>query len=69
MLAIVLSVLLIVLSFSGCADTSDENGGNDEMKTIAVIAKGESHAFWQNVKRGAEDAAKKYGGYKLRIPN
>lgn len=64
-LAIVLSALLIVLSFSGCADTSDENGGNDEMKTIAVIAKGESHAFWQNVKRGAEDAAKKHGGYKI----
>ena len=33
-LAIVLSALLIVLSFSGCADTSDENGGNDEIKTI-----------------------------------
>ncbi|MEF9852815.1 MAG: substrate-binding domain-containing protein [Hydrogenoanaerobacterium sp.] len=30
-------------------------------KTIAVVAKGESHAFWQSVKTGAEDAGKKYG--------
>lgn len=63
--AIFLSLLLVVLSLTGCADTSAENGGNDEMKTIAVIAKGESHAFWQSVKQGAEDAAKKYGGYKI----
>lgn len=65
MFAFVLSILLVVLSFGGCADTSGENGGNDEMKTIAVVAKGESHAFWQSVKRGAEDAAKKYGRYKI----
>lgn len=65
MIAVLLSFLLVVLSFGGCADTSSENGGNDEMKTIAVIAKGESHAFWQSVKQGAEDAAKKYGGYKI----
>ena len=30
-------------------------------KTIAVVAKGESHAFWQSVKKGATDAAEKYG--------
>lgn len=30
-------------------------------KTIAVVAKGESHAFWQSVKTGATDAGKKYG--------
>ena len=29
--------------------------------TIAVIAKGETHAFWQAVKAGAEDAGRKYG--------
>ena len=29
--------------------------------TIAVIAKGETHAFWQAVKAGAEAAGKKYG--------
>ena len=33
-------------------------------KTIAVVAKGESHAFWQAVKAGAE-AAGKEKGYKI----
>ena len=35
--------------------------GNDGKKTIAVVAKGESHAFWQAVKSGAEAAGEKYG--------
>lgn len=30
-------------------------------KTLAVVAKGESHAFWQSVKSGAMDAGAKYG--------
>ena len=45
-------------SLAGCAGNGD--GGADK-KTIAVVAKGESHAFWQSVKAGAEDAGKKYG--------
>ena len=40
----------------------DDNEGNE--KTIAVIAKGETHAFWQSVKAGAEAAGEKYG-YKI----
>lgn len=52
-LGLVLAVMLVVCTFAGC-------GGKDE-KTIAVIAKGESHAFWQSVKAGAEDAAKEAG--------
>ena len=36
----------------------------DDTKTVAVIAKGESHAFWQSVRKGAEDAGAKYG-YKV----
>ena len=40
------------------ADTTTEGG------TIAVIAKGETHAFWQAVKAGAEDAGKA-AGYKV----
>ncbi len=50
-----LSVGLMLL-FAGCSPQSI--GQN---KVIAVVAKGESHAFWQSVKRGGEDAAKKYG--------
>lgn len=43
-----------VAGLSGCGKT-------EKAKTIAVVAKGESHAFWQSVKAGAEDAGKKYG--------
>ena len=34
---------------------------DDGKKTIAVIAKGETHAFWQAVRAGAVDAGAKYG--------
>ncbi len=54
LLAIVLALLMLVTVFAGCGAKTDE-------KTIAVIAKGESHAFWQSVKAGAEAAAEKYG--------
>ena len=40
----------MVLSFTGC------NEGDS--KTIAVEAKGKTHAFWQSEKKGAEDAGK-----------
>ncbi len=58
-------------NISGNGDTGILDPGTDggstvtnTNKTIAVIAKGESHAFWQSVKAGAEDAGKKYG-YKI----
>ncbi len=47
----------MALGLSGCNNDSGE-------KTIAVVAKGESHAFWQSVKSGAE-AAGKEKGYKI----
>lgn len=50
-------ILSVTAAFIGCDTESDE-------KTIAVIAKGESHAFWQSVKAGAEAAGAKYG-YKI----
>ena len=53
LLAIFLSAMMLFTLLAGC-------GGSDS-KTIAVIAKGESHAFWQSVKAGAEAAAEKYG--------
>jgi ribose transport system substrate-binding protein len=56
-LALVLVALLAVATLAGCGGTSDE-------KPIAVVAKGESHAFWQSVKAGAEAAGEKYG-YKI----
>lgn len=50
-------VLVMVLGMVACGAKSDK-------KTIAVIAKGESHAFWQAVKAGAEKAAAEKG-YKI----
>lgn len=57
-LALVTALLLIVCAFAGCGNQSDAK------KTIAVIAKGESHAFWQSVKAGAQAAAEK-AGYQI----
>ena len=68
--AVVTALSIAMVCLSGCggktntdAELTNQNTGNtnNTEKTIAVIAKGESHAFWQSVKRGAEDAAKKYG--------
>ena len=56
-------VLVMMLSLVACAPKPNTDDPKAE-KTIAVIAKGESHAFWQAVKAGAEKAAKEKG-YKL----
>ena len=63
-LAVVLTATMAITSLAACG--SKETSGDDKKvdKTIAVVAKGESHAFWQSVKSGAEDAAAKYG-YKV----
>ncbi len=60
MISLLLTILLILCLFSAC---TGKNGGNGTQgkQTIAVVAKGESHAFWQSVKAGAEKAGEKYG--------
>lgn len=58
-LALVLAIMMCACTFISCGDKNDEDD-----KTIAVIAKGETHAFWQAVKAGAEAAGEKYG-YKI----
>ncbi len=55
-LSLVLALVMIVAVLASCGVTNE--------KTIAVVAKGESHAFWQSVKAGAEAAGAKYG-YKI----
>ncbi len=55
-LAIMMVAVMLLAAFTGCSTTND-----GDKKTIAVIAKGESHAFWQSVKAGAEAAGEKYG--------
>ena len=54
LIALVL-VAILALSLVACAQPAEKS------KTIAVVAKGESHAFWQAVKAGAEAAAKEAG--------
>ena len=54
----ILLVLVMAASLVACANT----GSNE--KTIAVIAKGETHAFWQAVKAGAVKAGEE-AGYKV----
>ena len=55
-LALSLALILSLAALVSC-------GGTEE-KTIAVVAKGETHAFWQAVMAGAEAAGEKYG-YKV----
>ena len=51
-LSILLATMLAALPLAGCGTQSNDNkGGSTTDKTIAVVAKGESHAFWQSVKK------------------
>ncbi len=59
--AFILAVLMCAAAFVACAPSE---GDGETKGTIAVIAKGETHAFWQAVKAGAEQAGKDYG-YKV----
>ena len=59
----ILSVILSLAAVLSLAVSMTSCGGGNE-KVIAVVAKGESHAFWQAVKTGAEAAGEKYG-YKI----
>mgnify|MGYP003542498257 CR=1 FL=1 len=57
-----LLVLIMVVGLVACAEKPAAN--TDSKGTIAVIAKGETHAFWQAVKAGAV-AAGKAAGYNV----
>ncbi len=57
LIALLTVFVLATAMLVGCGggETTETKG------TIAVVAKGESHAFWQSVKAGAEAAGEKYG--------
>ncbi|MBE6957419.1 MAG: hypothetical protein E7450_08250 [Ruminococcaceae bacterium] len=57
-LSLALVMALGLVACGGDASTSGDAAGNG---TIAVIAKGETHAFWQAVKAGAEAAGAEAG--------
>ena len=60
-----LLALIMVFALVACGNKGGGllagGGAEGGTKTIAVVAKGESHAFWQSVKAGAEAAGEKYG--------
>ncbi len=62
-----LLAIVMVLSLAACTPAANNGGegagSNDAASkgTIAVVAKGETHAFWQAVKSGAVDAGKAAG--------
>ena len=64
-----LLAMVMVLGLVACGAPADKTEGTEgtgagtaEGKgTIAVVAKGETHAFWQAVKAGAVDAGKAAG--------
>ena len=58
-IALLLALVMTLCLLTACSKSSD--GGAAGGKVIGVVAKGESHAFWQAVKAGATDAAAKYG--------
>ena len=64
--ALLLTTALAFGMLVGCGngEQASKDDNKDAKKTIAVVAKGESHAFWQSVKAGAEDAAKA-AGYEI----
>ena len=57
-------LLVLVMACGLVACTNTGSGSESGDKTIAVVAKGETHAFWQAVKAGAE-AAGAEKGYKV----
>ena len=55
-------ILAVVLAIALCSCLFACGGAKTDTKgTIAVVAKGETHAFWQAVKAGAMAAGEKYG--------
>ncbi len=59
--AILMVMVMTVAMFAGCGASEESAAPAGASKVIGVVAKGESHAFWQAVKAGAEAAAAKYG--------
>ena len=57
-----IAITVLATSLAGCAPSSGGGGSAspDKKPYIALISKGFKHQFWQAVKQGAEEAAKKF---------
>lgn len=67
-LSLIIVAVFCITLFSGCGEenkntpvTSTENSAPNPAKTIVLVGENEGDGFWQNVKKGGEYAAKKYG--------
>ncbi len=54
-------IVIAAAMFTGVAASLFAAAEGDGTPYIAVVSKGEQHDFWQQVKLGANDAAKEYG--------
>lgn len=57
--AAVAAVMMFAAGLSACG--SDDESGSGDKPYIAIVSKGFQHQFWQSVKEGAEQEAKKQG--------
>ncbi len=53
--------MVVITSFAGCGSKSTPKSTSTKAKKIAVIVKSTDAPYWQTVKKGAEDEAKKDG--------
>jgi ribose transport system substrate-binding protein len=56
-----LAAMTLALGLSACGDDSGGGTSGADQPYIAIVSKGFQHQFWQAVKKGAEDEAKKEG--------
>ena len=56
------AAMVLALGLSACGDDSGGgSGGGGDQPYIAIVSKGFQHQFWQAVKKGAEEEARKQG--------
>ncbi len=67
-LSLIIIVAFCVTTFSGCGEenknttsTTAEMSNQNPEKTIVMVGGNEDEGFWQNLKKGGQEAAKKYG--------
>src|SRR5690554_6170946 len=56
------AAMVLALGLSACGDDNGGgSGGGGDQPYIAIVSKGFQHQFWQAVKKGAEEEARKQG--------
>jgi ribose transport system substrate-binding protein len=58
---IIAAAAVVALSLAGCGRGATESAGGAKVPYIAIVSKGFSQQFWQAVKMGADNEAKKEG--------